>query len=341
MGKMYTKKELDTLFNRQVDKKEGLEILDVRSGYGYFDEERNVERIYHDPDNAKTLTDRILMDKEVGEIIDREALALYLETYADPNSLMVLNQLALVWDPDDEEDETACSPVRKQLYDLTWDEYVYEVGCGEMLGITWVERQIVVINVRAIIQTALEVEEESLFANAEKDFAMGLCSTIFHELRHLFYECNEIVPTGEGTEYPEDGGEEEDVEDYGNLMMENYFFQFTNFVFKDYDNFKLKPETSITIDAVKTGLEKGCIWLDIGPDDGKVVCRIGEKNGESYWFYFSEVASEYDDVRKYRQEHDITEISYCILEALEEIRGELDENEYGYYCAVLQENGCM
>ena len=48
-----------------------------------------------------------------------------------------------------------------------------------------------------------------------------------HELRHLVYECNEILEIG-SEKYPEDGYLEDNVEDYGNAYAEKVYRKYRN-----------------------------------------------------------------------------------------------------------------
>lgn len=82
-----------------------------------------------------------------------------------------------------------------------------------------VHRQTVIINVYEI----KEVSDEF----CHEDFCLGVLSTIFHELRHLVYECNEILEIGSET-YPEDGYLEDNVEDYGNAYAEKVYRKYRN-----------------------------------------------------------------------------------------------------------------
>jgi hypothetical protein len=85
----------------------------------------------------------------------------------------------------------------------------------------------IIVNVSEILKSATQIANEpEEWHTREYIFAEGLLQTIFHEGRHLFYECNEIVPIGEGTNYPEDGGKECRVEYYGNDMAEVYISEF-------------------------------------------------------------------------------------------------------------------
>ena len=82
-----------------------------------------------------------------------------------------------------------------------------------------VHRQTVIINVYEI----KEVSDEF----CHEDFCLGVLSTIFHELRHLVYECNEILEIG-SEKYPEDGYLEDNVEDYGNAYAEKVYRKYRN-----------------------------------------------------------------------------------------------------------------
>lgn len=52
-------------------------------------------------------------------------------------------------------------------------------------------------------------------------------------MRHLFYECNEIVDIGDGTPYPQSGSLEAEVEEYGNRQAELYIEDFIAMLDRD------------------------------------------------------------------------------------------------------------
>lgn len=171
---------------------------------------------YPDADNAENIRSRIIADDKVKELINLDALAEFLYNHIDVNSLMVLDNLALVCDENPDE----ISKARKKLENVTGDEYAFEI-CSDELGITWVERQSVIINVSNLIASSEKISREpENYLSSDVIFREGFIQTLCHECRHLFYECNEIIPIGNDTPYPALDGVEDAVEEYGNSEAE-------------------------------------------------------------------------------------------------------------------------
>lgn len=210
------------LFRETVEGEESLDVYpEERNSIGYWDKENEYERIYYFNETPDTLKDRILMDEQVETFLNKDALSQFLINYLDPNVLMVLDKIAFVFDAED-----ADSKARLQLEKAYGDEYALEIG-SETLGITWTERQMVLINVSKLVQSSVEIANEpEEYEPVERIFVEGLLQTIFHECRHLFYECNELVPIGKTTPYPSDGGREYQVEQYGNARAAEHFVEF-------------------------------------------------------------------------------------------------------------------
>ena len=166
------------------------------------------ERMYRFSEqiNKKLVKDMMLADNKVRECMDISRLSKFIAEEIDINALIVCDRIALIWD-----DNEGHSDVRDELELIHSDEYAQYVA-EDMCGTTWVERQVVVINVREI---AAVCDAMNLTCD---DFARGVISTLLHEFRHLLYECNEMIEFGE--EYPADGGGEDEVEWYGNCMAE-------------------------------------------------------------------------------------------------------------------------
>lgn len=232
---MITKKELELSFAKAVEDENNLEILDLEDkALGYFDPDGGYERIYHYEDAPKTIKSRILMDTEVKSIIDLDRLSEFIFQNLDDNSLSVMEHLVFIWDDENKKDQS----IRDVLEEEYGDEYAQEIGFNEnMIGITWVERQIPIILVKQLLDTSIDIFQTEFDRSLLEIFTEGLCSTIFHECRHLFYECNEIVEIGPGTPYPQSGGLEDNVEDYGNYQMEQTIMDFVKCIIPACDKF--------------------------------------------------------------------------------------------------------
>lgn len=204
-----------------------IEILETNNPdqKAYYVLADDYERDYWNKVTDKNLESRVLMDSKVQQIIDKNMLTSFLNQHIDENSLMVLNYIAFIYETEEEESE-----IRENLENIYYDEYAREVG-SDALGMTWVERQVVIINVSNILETSIDISEDTdEYHSAEEIFIQGLCSTIFHECRHLLYECNELIDIGDDTEYPANGGLEDEVEEYGNEKMEQYINEFAKII---------------------------------------------------------------------------------------------------------------
>ena len=78
---------------------------------------------------------------------------------------------------------------------------------------------------------------------------------------------------------------------------------------------------------IVNGLWDGTVKLISNPNDGCLACQIGE-----YWFYF--IGSEDENLKpeEVRHTYDVFTIAQMILEAMID----LDDDEYTYYCDMLQ-----
>ena len=78
---------------------------------------------------------------------------------------------------------------------------------------------------------------------------------------------------------------------------------------------------------IVNGLWDGTVKLISNPNDGRLACQIGE-----YWFYF--IGSEDENLKpeEVKNNYDVFTIAQMILEAMID----LDDDEYTYYCDILQ-----
>ena len=78
---------------------------------------------------------------------------------------------------------------------------------------------------------------------------------------------------------------------------------------------------------IVNGLWDGTVKLISNPNDECLACQIGE-----YWFYF--IGSEDENLKpeEVKNNYDVFTIAQMILEAMID----LDDDEYTYYCDILQ-----
>lgn len=130
---------------------------------------------------------------------DKAILAEYLWNNCDRNAFITLNELVVIWD----DGGYSCDPELERLADDYGDEYAKELAC-DYLGQLWNERNIVVINIGNIVETAKEISEENKdtydsYFSFENQVLQGFLQTAIHELRHLQMETNIFLPE---EEYP-------------------------------------------------------------------------------------------------------------------------------------------
>lgn len=190
----------------------------------YYDEESDYMRRYHYDDTRETIAGRVLMDPEVETFLKKDVLADFIIKYMPHDVLMVLEKLVLLW-----EDAEGQSPSRDAMETEYEDGYAQYIADG-MLGQTWTDRQIMVVNVSVILESCREIHMPGVDPAFNDFFLEAVLQTLFHESRHLLYECNEIVSTGKGTPYPHDGGLEDKVEEYGNAMAHRTFGSFREII---------------------------------------------------------------------------------------------------------------
>lgn len=210
-----TKAEILASLQEWVDDEE-IEEFDEQGERTWYWDGEEIERIvyYLETDSVERIRGSIVADEEVKKLIDTDRLADFVWNYIDTNALMVLDGLMLVWD-----DDKGKSKARDEMEDRTGDEYAQFVG-EDVLGMCWVDKQIVVINIRELMASSEEIALDHYETRSlEEIFQEGLVQTIIHECRHLFYECNEFVQLDDEL-YPKNGGDEWRVEEYGNLETE-------------------------------------------------------------------------------------------------------------------------
>lgn len=202
----------------------------------YWDTEAEYERkiFFPEADTLENFKKRMIFDDKVKEVLDPDAVTEFIYNCIDVNALSSVQHIAFLYDEpildeDGEIEDWKETVGRQELMDKAsdgCDEYAFEVGL-EQLGINWVERSAVIINVSEHLKTAEQLSND-IYGNeyyADDIFREGLVQTICHEFRHAVYELNEVTPkNGVDERYPANGGLEENVEDYGNREAEKLMF---------------------------------------------------------------------------------------------------------------------
>lgn len=206
----------------------GDEYISFWGNNGLIEYERKI--YFPEADTLENFKKRLIFDEKVKEHLDVDAVAEFIYNCIDVNALGVVQHIAFLYDEpildeNGEVEEWEETAGRQELMDRAsdgYDEYAFEVGL-ETLGINWVERSAVIINVSELLKSAENIAQniygEAWESYVDDIFREGLVQTICHEFRHAFYELNEFTPYDEAN-YPPDGGLEENVEAYGNREAE-------------------------------------------------------------------------------------------------------------------------
>ena len=146
----------------------------------------------------------------------------------------------------------------------------------------------------------------------------------YDTFRHCPAELDEFLGLPDKVPIPDDV-EDEDVADW---LSDVYGYCI--------NGLDIKPELVITPEAVRDAYCKGVARLVESPNEDGVVCQIGD-----YWFYFGGQTAEDSNVADYKENVPEDDIVKEIYEAVTDIGKILDEDEYDYYAAILEESGCL
>lgn len=143
---------------------------------------RAIRYIRHSQITTEWVEDRILVTESAKRsefAVDPHALAEYLVRVVDMDILHDLEGIVVVADVGEDWDEL-------QLEDRHGNRIldVCDLPDDSLLGISWADYQIVVINLQTIIKTAKEICEDG-FGNVEMEVNIGVVTTILHELFHM------------------------------------------------------------------------------------------------------------------------------------------------------------
>lgn len=214
---------------KEAEAAEDIEIFDMDdSRVEYWDYVRgnSLVKYYPECETVESLKRRVFIEEAANKFINRDDLVPLMYETVDRNALCTMKAVYFVFD-----DEEGHSDIRDKLEEETGDEYAQYVA-EDALAVTWVEQSTVVINVKQLAETSLAISEEpDEYHTYREIFMQGLASTMYHEFRHLLYECNELVELG--SDYPFLGGTEEEVEGYGNARAEEFLSRWDSVVCKD------------------------------------------------------------------------------------------------------------
>lgn len=232
-----TKEELLEEIHRCLDDGEIEAIYEENGDYVAYEIDDGLmvseRRIYFpEAETPWSVCARMCFDEAVLEYIRPEGVADFICNCIDVNAVAAVRAVALLYNEalvgeDGEIEGYEPCAARQTLEEMVaggCDSYAYEVGFedGEpALGITWVERSAVIVNVDAVVSSARVVAAD-LDREWEFDgiFREAFVQTLCHEFRHAVYELNEFIEVGDNPAYPADGGLEDAVEAYGNAEAE-------------------------------------------------------------------------------------------------------------------------
>lgn len=159
-----------------LSKKDEIEIIeDVENKFEAFDQNGNLYIYKYDEflRDYNDLDDRIYFPNDLKDKYYCEEIKRFIYDNVDRNALMCLNKMFFIRDDKDLE----------ELVQYSGDEYGYEIMSDDEFGKTWVEKSIILINIK-------NLENEIAFNYSE--LQRQIMITILHEFRHLVLECNVI-----------------------------------------------------------------------------------------------------------------------------------------------------
>lgn len=146
----------DTINSLKDDEKKGIvEILENDETHiEYYDNEQEGYRFFYFPETEtlESFKNRIFFSDKASKYYNSEEITRFIFDIIDKNALMVLQKLYFVWDDSDYE----------KIYNETDDEYALYIMDNEYFGITWVEKSIIIINVKKMIEEIKNTEKEDL-----------------------------------------------------------------------------------------------------------------------------------------------------------------------------------
>lgn len=176
--------------------------------------------VYNKNMNCQKLLDKIFISTRIPAEYrpHKQKLAEYLLKHLPHDIFWTLNKIHILWgDEEDYYDMVRLHNVEDE------NGYVEMLMDDDVLGKLWFEYNSVIVNVSAIVQSALEIEAEDvamgLTGNAYNDTLEQIVLTLIHELRHLMMDTNIVLSEDE---YPIQDGSEEAVEEFArNVVYEN------------------------------------------------------------------------------------------------------------------------
>lgn len=195
--------------------KHSIEFFDATDG-----EEDARTFILKDPDTITRnylnhlviLSDAYKKDKSLFKI-SKKKLVDYLLTQTDKNMLMSLQAIAIITGDEEDTDSLYLDP---RIEDGL--ENMHDFPRANQIGLTWWDKDIVLINAQAIQEVALESNADGYF-NDKDEINIGILNTLLHEIRHVAQN-NFWLPEDILSSYSSDP--EEDAERYAILWFEQH-----------------------------------------------------------------------------------------------------------------------
>lgn len=219
-----TKQDLMIVKNLEKDEKGGDgEIVQKTDDFIKYLDYRNDSQITFHFDKSIT-RDHIksLFLYEESDDLDIDMLTdAIMQAYAEdlPNALRVTRKIIIMTK------ENGNRLFKKFFEDGDIDEpewdifYSYEDDIEPYLGKSLFQYQTACINLSALRSVAKELEDE--LSTYDKEFEIGLISTVIHELRHIMMDCNFLL---DEEKYPTNLASEESVEDFCRAKMDERLY---------------------------------------------------------------------------------------------------------------------
>lgn len=180
--------------------------------------------------DKKWINDRLYFSKSVlkkykNKIDLLKKFAIDVLSTIDSNMLIVLNKVIFM-NYSDYKNNNAISKIIEVVYngldvDDTDDLFMPDLG-DECIGFKWHDTNSIVIFVDSHISVVNQIYKGLSKNNylMNKDFCIGIITTILHEIRHLGLECNPYLPEDK---YPQKICSEEEVEYWAIYNFEKYY----------------------------------------------------------------------------------------------------------------------
>lgn len=145
--------------------------------------------------------------------ISKKKLIEYLFANTDKNMLMSVQAIAIITGDEEDTDSIYSDP---RIIDGIED--MHDFPMPDQIGLTWWNKDVIILNAQAIQEVAIETNADNYFDNKD-EVNIGILCTLLHEIRHTAQN-NLWLPKEILSSYSSDP--EEDAEQYAILWFEEH-----------------------------------------------------------------------------------------------------------------------